>query len=226
MTEKPKIRSICIDTLTGIQNEMYMASIGKPTHDKWFDWGRGIWQLNTELQDLGFETILVLGDPGTGKSTGMRTLPAGTNIWYNADRKNPVWHGGRAEYGGKDSPRSPWHVVPRTYADITSHIRAGMGKGMFADRRFAVLTAHVEEYRQGGDVRYRLKTLGNMATKMQLEGKFETVLYSKVIREGSETKYVLETQNDGYNTVRSPQGLFEPVIDNDYDFVLNRLADY
>jgi len=215
-----------VDTLTGIQNEMYMASVGKPSHDKWLDWGQGIWRLNTELQDLGFETVLVLGDPGTGKSTGMRTLGANTNIWYNADRKNPVWKGGRQEYGTKDAPRAPYHVVPRTYADIISHVRAGVDKGMFAPRRFAILTSHVEEYKQGSLVRYRLKTLGNLATKMQLEGKFETVLYSKVIREGAETQYVLETQNDGYNTVRSPQGLFEPVIPNDYGFVLDSLENY
>ena len=28
-----KIRTICIDTLTGIQNEMYMTSLKKPGHD-------------------------------------------------------------------------------------------------------------------------------------------------------------------------------------------------
>lgn len=29
-----KIRTICIDTLTGIQNEVYMLDQKKPNHDK------------------------------------------------------------------------------------------------------------------------------------------------------------------------------------------------
>lgn len=221
-----KIRSICVDTLTGIQNEMYMQSVSKPTHDKWLDWGKGIWQLNSALQELGFETILILGDPGTGKSSGMRTLPPGTNIWFNADNKNPTWKGGKEEYGKKFSPKMPYHMIPKTYNDILSHVKEGLEKGMFEEERYAILTAHVEEYRQGNDIRYRLKTLGNVATKMQLEGKYETVLYAKVLKEGTETKYVLETQNDGFNTVRSPMGLFEPIIDNDYNFVIEKLMNY
>lgn len=224
--ETTKIRSICIDTLTGIQNEMYMTSLKKPTHDKWRDWGQDIWRMNSELQDLGFETILILGDPGTGKSSGMRTLPHNTNIWFNADNKNPVWIGGREEYGKKNSPRQPYHIIPKTYDDILTVVKGGLNSNIFEEDRFAILTAHVEEYKKGSDVHYRLKTLGNMATKMQLEGKFETVLYARAIREGGETKFKLDTQNDGYNTVRSPQGLFEPMIDNDYDFILNKLSEY
>lgn len=225
--KKPRIRSICIDTLTGIQNEMYMVSVGKPSHDKWADWGKGIWKLNTELQDLGFETILILGEPGTGKSTGMKNLPSKTNIWFNADNKNPVWKGGKQEYGRKNNPIAPYHVIPKNYKDIIQHIKKILSKGGFEEERFAILTGHTEEYKQGRETRYRLKTLGNMATKMQLEGKFETVLYSRVIREdGGSNQYVLDTQNDGYNTVRSPEGLFEPIIKNDYNFVINKLLNY
>lgn len=221
-----KVRSICIDTLTGIQNELYMLSVQKPNHDKWKDWGQDIWRLNTDLQNLGFETILVLGDPGTGKSTAMRNLPKDSNIWFNADNKNPVWKGGREEYGRKTAPRMPFHVIPRSYADIINHLKEGLDRGMFEDQRFAFLTGHTEEYKKGNDIHYRLKTLGNLATKMQLEGKYETVLYTKALQEGGETRYVFETQNDGFNTVRSPMGLFEPIIDNDFNFVINKLLEY
>ena len=221
-----KIRTICVDTLTGIQNEMYMKSLKKPTHDKWADWGKGIWQLNSALQERGFETVLILGDPGTGKSSGMRTLPHDTNIWFNADNKNPVWEGGKAEYGKKFNPRMPYHMIPKNYDEILQHIDEGISKGMFEEDRYAILTGHTETYKEAGIDKYRLKTLGNMATKMQLEGKFETVLYAKVKREAGETKYLLDTQNDGYNTARSPMGLFEPVIDNDYNFVIEKLGSY
>jgi hypothetical protein len=156
----------------------------------------------------------------------MRTLPSKTNIWFNADNKNPVWVGGKEEYGKKNNPIIPYHVIPKTYDDITNHIKMGLSKNMFEEERYAILTAHLEEYKHGNDMRYRLKTLGNMATKMQLEGKYETVLYAKVIKENSESKYILETQNDGFNTVRSPMELFEPIIDNDYNFIIEKLLTY
>ena len=68
--------------------------------------------------------------------------------------------------------------------------------------------------------------MGNLATKMQLEGKLETVLYANVIKKDGEIKYILETQNDGMNTARSPMDAFEPIIDNDYNFVINTLLNY
>lgn len=69
--EKPKIRTICVDTLTGILDEMYMTSKKKPTHDQWKDWGQTIWTFNSQLQELGFETIIVMGNPGTGYLVGI-----------------------------------------------------------------------------------------------------------------------------------------------------------
>lgn len=221
-----KIRTICIDTLTGIQNEVYMLDQKKPNHDKWTDYGKSIWQLISDLQDLGFECIMVLGEPGTGKSTGMRTLPSKTNIWFNADNKNPVWAGGKEEYGKKVNPKMPFHIIPKSYEDITRIIKDGLSKGMFEEERFAILTGHTEDYKTGLETKRRLKTLGNLSTKMQLEGKLETVLYSEVRKEGGETKYLLVTENDGYNTARSPMGLFEPVIENDYNFIIEKLLTY
>jgi len=221
-----KVRTITIDTLTGIMNEMYMTSVKKPTHDKWKDWGQGIWKLISVLQELGFEIVLILGEPGTGKSSGMRTLPHNTNIWLNADNKNPVWTGGKEEYGKKFNPRMPYHLIPKNYDEIINHIKEGLEKDMFEEERYAILTGHIEEYKSGIEVRQRLKVLGNLSTKMQLEGRIETVLYSNVIKDGSTTKYVLETENNGYNTARSPMGLFEPVIPNDYNFVIEKLKNF
>ena len=221
-----KVRTICVDTLTGIQNELWMTDSKKASHDKWADMGKGIWQLISDLQDRGFEIILILGSPGTGKSTGMRTLPHDTNIWFNADNKNPVWEGGKEEYGKKLNPRLPFHLVPKSYKDIIDHIDLGLSKDMFEDDRYAILTGHTEDYKSGNENFKRLKVLGNLATKMQLEGRLETVLYSNVRRDGNKTEYVLETENDGLNTARSPMGLFEPVIDNDYYAVISKLLAY
>lgn len=224
--EKKKIKSICIDTLTGIQTEEYMRDKKKPGHDKWRDVGQDIYSFMSDLQKLGFELIMVLGEPGTGKSTGMRTLEHDTNIWYNTDNKNPVWIGGKEEYGKKNAPRAPYHVIPTSYKEIIDHIKVGIDKGMFEEEKYAFITGHIENYKSGVETMQRVKVLGNMATKMQLEGKLESVFYTVVEKDGSNVKYLLETQNNGYNTARSPQGMFEPKIDNDYKFILDKLTSY
>ena len=221
-----KVRSICIDTLTGIQNEIYMQESKKPGFDQWADYGKDIWVLISELQKLGYELILVLGEPGTGKSSGMRTLPHNTNIWYNADNKNPVWEGGNEEYGKKNNPRKHHHIIPKNYNDIISHVKEGLAKGMFEEERFAILTGHTEDYKTGLDNKKRLKTLGKLSTKMQLEGRLETVLYSDVRRNSEGSQYILITENDGVNTARSPMGLFPEVIENDYNLVINKLLEF
>ena len=59
-----KIRSIVIDTLTGIQNEEYMTASKKPNYDQWRDYGTDIWQLISFLQNAMFEIVLILGEPG------------------------------------------------------------------------------------------------------------------------------------------------------------------
>jgi hypothetical protein len=221
-----KIRSICVDTLTALQTDEYMTVQKKPDLAKWHDFGQSIYKFINDLQDLGFTLILVLGQPGVGKSSGMRTLKPNTNVWYNADNKNPVWEGGNAEYGKKVNPRPKFHVIPKTYADIIDHIKAGIAAGAFEEDRYAFITGHTENFKSGEETMERLKLLGNVATKMQLEGKLETVFYAKVKKEGANIHYMLETQNNGYNTARSPQNLFEPTIDNDYQFVIDKLTNY
>ena len=221
-----KIRSICVDTLTGIQTEEYMRDKKKAGHDKWKDYGQDIYTFIGDLQKRGFELILILGEPGTGKSSGMRTLKPDTNIWYNADNKNPVWTGGNAEYGKKANPRPRYHVVPTSYKEIINHIDEGVANDGFEQDRYAFITGHIETFKSGNETMQRLKVLGNMASKMQLEGKLESVFYSMVQKENNEVSYILETQNNGFNTARSPQGLFEQKIPNDYNMILESLMSY
>ncbi|MDB4285871.1 hypothetical protein N9933_01055 [bacterium] len=221
-----KIKSICIDTVTTIQENEWMTDRKKPNHDKWKDYGQGIFTFHLKLQALGFETVLVIGQPGTGKSSGMRTLETETNIWFNCDNKNPVWRGGREEYGRKVSPKTPLHVIPKTYDEVTAYIKSGLDSDMFEEYRIAFLIGHPETYKEGIDTKSRLKTLGNMATTMQLEGRMENVFYANVKMENNKPQYVLQTQNNGYNTVRSPQDLFDLEIENDYGLIYDKLSTY
>ena len=225
-TERKLVKSICMDTLTAIQSNEFMSDKRKPGHDQWKDYGQSIYDFISAIQARGFEIILILGEPGTGKSSGMRTLEPDTNIWYNADNKNPVWEGGREEYGKKTSPRRPFHIIPTDYKDVLEHVDLGLSRGMFAQDRYAFITGHTETYKVGIDTKERLKVLGKLATKMQLEGKMETVLYSRVEMESGRPTYILETQNNGFNTARSPQGLFDGKIPNDYQMILEALSNY
>jgi hypothetical protein len=198
----------------------------KPGHDRWRDYSQDIYTFILELQKLGFELILIIGAPGTGKTSGMRALEPQTNIWYNCDNKNPVWEGGKEIYGKKTSPIAPYHVIPESYSEIISHIKVGLEKGMFAIDRYAFITGHTENFKEGEVQRVRLKTLGQLTNKMQIEGKLETVLYTNVEKDGDKTNYILETQNSGYNTARSHQNMFEGKIENDYNFILEKLTNY
>jgi hypothetical protein len=220
------ISTICIDTLTQIQENQFMLDKKKPGHDKWKDYSQDIYKFILDLQLLGFEIALIVGPPGVGKSTGMRNLPSKTNIWYNADNKNPVWEGGRAEYGKKLAPNEPYHVIPKSYKEIIEHVKEGIKREMFAEDRYAILTGHTETYKEGVETRIRLKTLGNLANKMQIEGKLEQVFYANVEKEGDDLNYILETQNNGHNTARSPMGLFEGKIANDYNVIIEALKTY
>ena len=61
---------------------------------------------------------------------------------------------------------------------------------------------------------------------MQIEGKLEAVFYANVEKDGDDLTYILETQNNGHNTARSPMGLFEGKISNDYNTVIEALKSY
>lgn len=224
---KPKIGSIVVDTLTGIQQNQFMSESKKPGHDEWMDFGKDLYKFIIDLQKRGMELILILGPEGSGKSFGMKELPTGTNLWVNCDNKQPTWKGGRVEYGGKESPNKALHIIPEDYDDILKHIDLLQKNNLFEDRVICFLTGHVEDYKSGRDMRQRMKTLGKIATKQNIEGKFECVFYSAVEKEGKDLKYVFNTANSGLNTCRTYEGLFDSVqISNDYNQIKQAVLNY
>ena len=238
---KKKIKTIVVDTLNQIQNNQYMKMLDRGTmvtRDKWKDFGVEIYMFMVEdLQSMGFETILVLGYEGTGKSFGIKYLPPGTNIWYNADRKNPTFKNveykgstwpARKVYGTKVKP-SQFMVLPKNYKDITNHLDTVKKAGMLDENPIAFLIAHIDDYRSGddGEMRQRLKTLGNLATKMNIEGEVENCFYTNLHVDGDKVSYRLDTQNSGKNTARSLEQAFETrYIENNFQIIVEAIDNY
>lgn len=235
-----KIKTVVVDTLNAIQNNQYMGMLNRSTmvtRDKWRDFGVDIYAFMIDnLQRLGFEVVLILGYEGSGKSYGLKYLEPGTNIWYNADKKNPTFkdiiHGdekfnARKVYGTKVKP-TPYMVLPETYAEITAHLDSIDKQGLFAEDKVAFLVGHVEDYKsEGGDMRQRLKTLGSLASKMNIEGSVENCMYTKVTVVGDKVSYKLDTQNSGSNTARSLEGAFPSrYIDNNYQEIYDAIVNY
>ena len=147
-----KIKTITIDTSTAIQNNLFMEMSKKADYDTWHDFGTGLWNMITFLQNKGFEIILVLGEPGTGKTVAMRNLEPETNLWFNCDRKNPTFPGGFQQYGSKNKP-TKFQIQPETYEELYTILDVLEKKNVFEDRRYAILTGHIGETKSGFDVK-------------------------------------------------------------------------
>ena len=235
-----KIQTIVVDTLNAIQNNQYMAMLDRKTmvtRDKWRDFGVEIYAFMVEdLQSMGFEVVLVLGHEGTGKSFGVKYLEPETNIWFNCDRKNPTFKNiifdgkeipAREVYGTKIKPTKYMPLV-KTYKEMSNYIKGIETKGMLSDQRVAFLLGHIQDSKGvEGDVREKFKTLGNLATKMNIEGSVEYCLYSTVIRNGDKVDFKLDTINNGSNTARSSEGAFDSrYIDNNYHNIYQAIINY
>lgn len=235
-----KIKTVVVDTLNAIQNNQYMGMLNRNTmvtRDKWKDFGVDIYAFMVDdLQRLGFEVVLILGYEGSGKSYGLKFLEPGTNIWYNTDKKNPTFKDvefnkekfrAKEVYGTKTKP-SPYMVLPKTYAEITAHLDSIHQQGLFAEDRVAFLIGHVEDYKsEGGEMRQRLKTLGGLASKMNIEGSVENCMYTKISVVGDNVSYKLDTQNNGSNTARSLEEAFSSrYIDNNYQEIYDAIVNY
>jgi hypothetical protein len=239
MSEKIMIKSIVVDTLNAIQNNQYMGMLDKRTmvtRDKWKDFGVDIYAfMIDDLQRLGFEVVLVLGYEGSGKSFGIKYLQPGTCMWYNADRKNPTFknvefdgnkYKAREVYGTKNKP-SNYMFIPKTYREITAHIESIQTAGLLAEKRVAFLIGHVEDYKSDGETRQRLKTLGGLASKMNIEGSVENCFYTKLNTVGDRVEFKLDTSNSGSNTARSLEDAFDArYIDNNFHLVYEAIVNY
>jgi hypothetical protein len=96
------------------------------------------------------------------------------------------------------------------------------------DDIFVVFLSHAEEsVDMDGRRKIKAKTIGKMIDNaLTLEGLFSIVLFSKVKRTKQGVEHIFETRNNGENTCKSPEGMFEPEIPNDLAFVKESIIKY
>jgi adenylate kinase family enzyme len=93
-----------------------------------------------------------------------------------------------------------------------------------------IIAAHVEEnYDAEGALRVSFMVPGGklLKEKIKVDGMFTTVLYTEVEVKDSKPSYYFLTQNNGKNSCKSPEGMFNEMrIPNDLSLVLQRIKEY
>jgi hypothetical protein len=79
-----------------------------------------------------------------------------------------------------------------------------------------------------GNKTVKFKTLGKMIDQyITIEGMFTVVLYTLLEKSGENMNYYFVTQNNGYNTGKSPKGMFSDLkIANDLEYVRKNMISY
>lgn len=89
-----------------------------------------------------------------------------------------------------------------------------------------IFIGHIEPYQDNGDTKWRLKVAGKMLNNFSVEAKVTYTFYTLVERNGDDVKYMLTTQSNGYNTARTPAELFDYMIPNDMNYVINEIRKF
>jgi len=224
------MKVLVIDTVNQLQDNLYtdlLFSGKKADYDEWRDYGAEILHLVNVAKDAvyptGGEIIDVLGREGTGKTVGTRTLNPDETIYANVDGKPLSYPGAKSKYvAGKNL------IVPKSYEELEAIIIQMGAKALKNGEPFYILMLwQLEEFKSGTSTRERKKVLGKMATKFNINGNVIHTYYTKVVSGPTGNIYSLDTQNNGFNTARSPMEMWDKAeIPNDYQAIINRIQEY
>jgi GTPase SAR1 family protein len=90
-----------------------------------------------------------------------------------------------------------------------------------------ILLCHTEDNIIDGEKSTTIKTLGKMIdSKITAEGMFTIVLYTHITKTEKGVNYNFRTNTNGNDTCKSPKGMFEYLIPNDLQYVLNKIKEY
>lgn len=193
---------------------------------------------------------LILGESGTGKSASMRNFKQDELALVNVARKPLPFRGnfneirtvdaGEIEIFLQDAKEKTIVVDDAQYIMAFQYMRRIKENGWdkyneiqsdffnaieqakkLPDDVIVFFLSHLETKDDG---RQKIKTIGKMLDeKITIEGMFTVVLKTLV----SDGKYYFTTQNSGFDTVKSPIGMFPSnVIDNDLKYVAEKIRNY
>ena len=185
------------------------------------------------------QSVLVIADSGTGKSTSIRTLDPKETFIINIANKPLPFKGYKSKYTqiSKDNPKGNItsaasaagiikamnHVndkMPQIktlvvddwqYMSSFEYFERANEKGYDKFTQIAANLAQEDSTDINGNRKVKAKTIGKMIDNtLTLEGLFSIVLFGKVNKnDDGELEYGFETQNNGENTCKSPMGMFE-----------------
>ena len=223
------------------------------------------------------QSVLVIADSGSGKSTAIRDLDPKETFIVNIANKPLPFKGWKKNYTAISKDNQKGNMTPVSSAagiikammhvnDKMPHIKnlviddwqymssfeyfdranekgydkftqiaanlaqvAKLPKDMRDNLYIFFLTHSEESTDMNGRRRVKAKTIGKMIDNtLTLEGLFSIVLFGKVFRdENDELSYVFETANNGENTCKSPDGMFDDErIDNSLQVVKDAIIKY
>lgn len=196
--------------------------------------------------------VLILGESGTGKSASLRNFKKGEIAYINVTGKPLPF---RNDFGtlvtdryadiktallGMKAPsaviddaqyllanefmRRSGELGYQKFTDMAKNywslIAETITRDMPADK-IVYLLSHIDRDQNGNE---KVKTIGKLLDeKITVEGLFTIVLKTHV----EDGKYTFFTQNSGFDTVKSPIGMFsEFEIDNDLKLVDNTIREF
>lgn len=195
--------------------------------------------------------VMVIGQSGTGKSTSLRNFKKGEASIINVSRKPlpfpcevPVANTGDYNTIKKllSESKSPSIIIDDcTYLLVNEYMSKAEERGFdkytamaknfwellnfcinqLPDDKIIYLLGHSEK---GDDGREHFKTVGKMLDNTVVCEGYCTVVLKTIVEDG---KYYFSTHNNGYDTVKTPLGMFEADrIDNDLKAVDIRMREY
>lgn len=195
--------------------------------------------------------VLILGESGSGKSASMRNFKAGEIGVINVSSKPLPFRTDIKSFNSdnymkieevlKKSSTKTMVIDDAQYLMANEFMRSAKITGYqkftdialnfwslvqmvvkeLPDDVVVYFMGHVERDGSGNE---KFKTIGRMLDeKITIEGMF-TIVLKTLVQDG---KYMFTTQTSGFDTVKSPIGLFDqPTIENDLKFVDQQIREY
>ena len=195
--------------------------------------------------------VMVIGQSGTGKSTSLRNFKKGEASVINVSKK-PMPFPCELNVANVGSYKTIKELMQKTQspaiivddctylivneymsnADIKGYDKfTNMAKNFWEFMNFCItelpddkIVYFLGHSEKGEDGREHFKTVGRMLDQTVVCEGYCSVVLKTVVEDG---KYMFATHNNGYDTVKTPMGMFtDDKIDNDLKAVDTRLREF